>query len=91
MKDLFDVAGKIALVTGGSRGIGEMIARGYIENGAKVYITARKEVELNATAESLSEHGECVAIPSDLSSLEGVTAFADALKAKEERLDNHPG
>lgn len=86
MKNLFDVSGKVAVVTGGSRGIGAMIARGFVENGVKTYITARKEEELNATAQELSALGECIAIPSDLATLEGVTAFADAIKEREGRV-----
>ena len=58
MKNLFDVSGKIAVVTGGSSGIGAMMARGLLENGAKVYITARKEERLIAMAEELSQYGE---------------------------------
>ena len=54
MKNLFDVSGKVAVVTGGSRGIGAMIARGFVENGVKTYITARKEKELHAMAQELS-------------------------------------
>ncbi len=86
MKDLFDVSGKVAVVTGGSRGIGGMIARGFVANGVKTYITSRKEEELRATEKALSAIGDCVAIPSDLSSLEGVTAFAEAVKAEESKL-----
>jgi len=86
MKDLFSVNGKVAVVTGGSRGIGAMIAQGFLENGVRTYITARKVEQLNATADALSEFGECIAIASDLSTLEGVKAFADAVKAKEEKL-----
>lgn len=87
MKDLFSVKGKVALITGGSRGIGAMIARGFVENGVKTYITARKETELNATAEALSEVGECIAIVSDLSTLAGVKALAATLEARETKLD----
>lgn len=83
MKDLFTVAGKVAVVTGGSRGIGAMIAHGLVANGVRTYITARKQEELQATAATLSELGECIAIASDLSTLEGVKAFADEIKAKE--------
>jgi NAD(P)-dependent dehydrogenase (short-subunit alcohol dehydrogenase family) len=87
VKNLFDVAGKIAVITGGSRGIGAMMAQGLIENGAKVYITARKELELQAAQEALGKLGECVAIRSDLSSNEGVIAFADEIKKREEKID----
>ena len=83
MKDLFNVQGKVAIVTGGSRGIGAMIARGFVENGVKTYITARKEEELQATAKALSAQGECIAVPSNLATLEGVIAFADAIKERE--------
>lgn len=86
MKNLFDVSGKVAVVTGGSRGIGAMIARGFVENGVKTYITARKEAELHATAEELAALGQCIAIPSNLATLEGVTAFADAISEREEKL-----
>lgn len=86
MKNLFNVAGKVAVVTGGSRGIGAMIARGYVENGVKTYITARKAEELNAMAAELSELGECIAIASNLATLEGVKEFADAIKKREERV-----
>ena len=86
MKNLFDVSGKVAVVTGGSRGIGAMIARGFVENGVKTYITARREDELRATAEELSTVGECIALPSNLGTLEGVTAFANAIRERETRL-----
>lgn len=87
MKNLFDIEGKVAVVTGGSRGIGAMIARGFVENGVRTYITARKEEELNATALELSAFGECIAIPSNLGTLEGVTAFADAIRAREDKVN----
>ena len=86
MKNLFDVSGKVAVVTGGSRGIGAMIARGFVENGVKTYITARKEAELQAMAEELSALGECIALSSNLATLEGVTAFAESIKAREEQV-----
>lgn len=87
MKNLFDISGKVAIVTGGSRGIGEMIARGFVENGAKVYITARKADACNATAERLSEYGTCISLPHDLSSLEGVESFVKEIEAREDKLD----
>ena len=86
MKNLFDIAGKVAVVTGGSRGIGAMIARGFVENGVKTYITARKLDELKATAEELSAVGQCIALPSNLGTFEGVSAFAAAIRERESRL-----
>jgi NAD(P)-dependent dehydrogenase (short-subunit alcohol dehydrogenase family) len=67
MSDLFSIAGKTALVTGGSSGIGLMIARGYVEAGAKVYISSRKVEVCEKVAAELSSIGECVALPADLS------------------------
>lgn len=87
--NLFSIKGKVALVTGGSRGIGEMIAAGFLAQGAKVYISSRKAEACQATAERLmaTHGGECIAIPADLSRLEGVTALAQALAAREAQLD----
>jgi len=87
MKDLFSVAGKTALVTGGSRGIGLMIARGFVENGAKVYISSRKADVCDATAAKLSEAGECISLPADISTLEGIEGLSKALSDAEEKLD----
>ena len=87
MKTLFEVAGKIAVVTGGSSGIGAMMARGLLENGAKVYITARKAERLMAMAEELSEFGECIAIPSDMSSVEGIASFVAEISKHESKVD----
>jgi len=86
---LFSIQGKTALVTGGSRGIGEMIAAGFLANGAKVYISSRKADACNETAARLTKQfgGECISIPSDLSGLEGIQHLADEISAREERLD----
>ncbi len=86
MKNLFNVEGKVAVVTGGSRGIGAMIARGFVENGVKTYITARREEELRATERELSARGQCIAIPADLSTMAGVSEFAAAIRAAEAQL-----
>jgi NAD(P)-dependent dehydrogenase (short-subunit alcohol dehydrogenase family) len=87
--DLFSVEGKVALVTGGSRGIGEMIAAGYLANGATVYISSRKAEACDATAARLAAEygGTCVSIPADLSVLEGVDALGAALAEREDHLD----
>ena len=87
MKDLFNVSGKVALVTGGSRGIGEMIAEGFVANGVKTYISARKAEACDATAARLSEFGDCISIPTDLSTKAGIDALADAIKSREKTLD----
>jgi len=86
VQDLFSIKGKVALVTGGSRGIGLMIARGYLESGAKVYISSRKKDVCDQTAHKLSEIGECISAPADLSTVEGCKYLADQLKAREEKL-----
>ena len=87
MKNLFSVEGKVVLVTGGSRGIGEMIARGYVENGAKVYISSRKADVCDRVADELSEYGTCISLPFDLGGMEGIEGLANAVKERESRLD----
>ena len=87
MQDLFYVRGKVALITGGSRGIGEMIAEGFVRNGVRTYITARKAEACDATAERLAKFGECVSIPGDMSTPEGIEALTNELANREEQLD----
>ena len=87
MKDLFSIAGKVAVVTGGSRGIGHMIATGFLQNGARTYISSRKLEELKAAEQELSDYGDCIAIQSDLSSMEGVQAFAREICQREGSVD----
>lgn len=88
MRDLFRISGKVALVTGGSRGIGEMIAAGFLANGAKVYISSRKADACAEAVERLTGAygGDCAALPADLSALTGIEALAAALREREERL-----
>jgi NAD(P)-dependent dehydrogenase (short-subunit alcohol dehydrogenase family) len=87
MHDLFSITGKTALITGGSRGIGEMIARGYVENGAKVYISSRKSEVCDAVAAELSTLGECISLPADLSQMVEVERLANEIAKRENRLD----
>ena len=84
---LFSVRGRTALVTGGSRGIGLMVARGLVEAGAEVVISSRKADACERAAAELSELGTCVAIPADLSSAEGARALAAATAERLPRLD----
>lgn len=87
MAGLFAVDGKSVLVTGGSRGIGLMIARGFVEAGADVIISSRKADVCDAVAAELSAVGKCGAIPGDLSTTEGADRLAEAVLARESRLD----
>jgi NAD(P)-dependent dehydrogenase (short-subunit alcohol dehydrogenase family) len=86
VQQLFSVRGKVALVTGGSRGIGLMIATGLASGGAKVYVAARKQAEVDAAVKELSAHGEAVGLTADLSSHAGTRALADELAAREPKL-----
>jgi NAD(P)-dependent dehydrogenase (short-subunit alcohol dehydrogenase family) len=87
MSELFDVSGKTALVTGGSRGIGLMIARGLVEAGARVIVSSRKAQDVDAAARELAELGDCEAIPGDISSPEGAAALAAAVRERFPSLD----
>ncbi len=88
--ELFSVQGKVAVVTGGSSGIGYMIATGLVANGVRTYITSRKADVCAAAAAELSEvyeHGECISIPADLSTTEGIETFVTGFADREDHLD----
>ena len=87
IEHLFQVSGKTAVVTGGSRGIGRMIAEGFVVNGIKTYITARKAEACEKTASELSQQGECIALPADLSTKEGREQFVEEIKSRESKID----
>lgn len=87
MRDLFSLEGKIALVTGGSVGIGAMIAEGFVNFGAKVYIVARREEVLKKKQEELAKIGLCEYIAADISSVAGIKELAKAYGEREQSLD----
>jgi 2-deoxy-D-gluconate 3-dehydrogenase len=89
LDDLFSVRDKVVVVTGGSRGIGEMIAAGFVANGAKVYISSRKAEACDATAARLAEEygGSCTSIPANLAELDGINGFVEQLGAQESSVD----
>ena len=87
MSELFSIAGKTALVTGGSRGIGEMIVRGFADAGAKVYLSSRKADACESLAEELRAEGKDVtALPADLSTESGCAGLGGELERRESKL-----
>ena len=84
---LFSLKGRSALITGGSRGIGRMIAEGFLAQGARVYISARKATACDQTAKELSAFGHCVSLPADVSTVEGAQALVAAYAKHEGSLD----
>ena len=86
MAALFDISGKTALVTGGSRGIGLMIARGFVEAGTRVYISTRKAEVCDEVAAELSKQGECFSLPADLGDDAECGRLAAELRSREDRL-----
>ena len=87
MVDLFSVTGKSVVVTGGSRGIGLMIARGFVDAGASVYISSRKAEVCDRVATELSRSGTCISIPADLSTEAGVKHLATEVMRREPALN----
>jgi len=86
LEELFSVKGKVALVTGGSRGIGLMIARGFVENGVKTYISSRKKDTCDAAAAELSKLGTCISLPADVSTEAEANRLAQEVAAREPAL-----
>ncbi|OCH89923.1 NAD(P)-binding protein [Obba rivulosa] len=86
--DLFNVSGKVVLVTGGSRGVGKMIASGFVANGAKVYISSRSAKDCDETAKELNAlgRGACVALPADMQKYEDIERLVAELSGREEAL-----
>ena len=87
MENLFNLNGKIALVTGGSRGIGAMIAEGFVRNGVKTYISSRKADPCDKKARELSKYGECISIPADLTDMSEMDKLVTKIKDKETKLN----
>ena len=87
MENLFNLNGKIALVTGGSRGIGAMIAEGFVRNGVKTYISSRKSDPCDKKARELSKYGECISIPADLTDMNEMDKLVTKIKDKETKLN----
>jgi len=87
VKGLFSLEGRVALVTGGSRGIGKMIAEGFVKSGAKVYVSSRKAPACDETAAELSKFGTCIALPQDVSTVAGCDELAAKFNRLEPKLD----
>lgn len=85
--NLFSISGRAALITGGSRGIGRMIAEGFVRSGVRVYISARKTEACDATAAELSKLGHCVSLPADVSTTAGIDDLVSAYRQHESTLD----
>ncbi|MEV0742177.1 SDR family oxidoreductase [Streptomyces sp. NPDC050549] len=87
IETLFSLEGRTALVTGGSRGIGRMIAEGYLRSGVRTYITARKADACDAAAKDLSQYGHCVSLPADVSTPTGIQDLTNRYREHESSLD----
>ncbi len=87
MKDLLNFKDRVSVATGGSKGIGETITSGFTGNGVKTRVSFRNADACDATGARLSEPGDCVSIPADLSSTEGIHHLADELGMREDKRD----
>ena len=85
MDNLFDIKGKVALITGGSRGIGEMIAEGFVKQGVKTYISSRKKEQCDNTAMRLSKFGQCISIPADLTQINEIQNLFSTINKNEKK------
>ena len=86
MDNLFDIKGKVALITGGSRGIGEMIAEGFVKQGVKTYISSRKKEQCDNTAMRLSKFGQCISIPADLTQINQIQNLFSTINKNEKKM-----
>jgi len=84
---LFDVSGRVILVTGGANGLGRMIAEAFVRGGANVYITSRKAEEAEQAAQEMAPHGSCTGLAADVSEPAGIRALASEIAEREDRLD----
>jgi len=87
VSDLFEVSGKTALVTGGSRGIGKMIATGFVRAGVKVYVSSRNSDACESVAQELGRFGSCISLPGNLSTEQGCQDLAGEVAGREEKLE----
>jgi NAD(P)-dependent dehydrogenase (short-subunit alcohol dehydrogenase family) len=88
LNELFSMKNKVCVITGGSRGLGYYMAKAFLGAGAsRVYITARKAEACKAAAQELSQYGECIALPGDISSMQEIQSLVDTLSEKEDSID----
>ena len=87
LENLFGIKGKVALITGGAKGLGAMMTKGLVEAGVKVYISSRSAEVCEAYAEEMRQIGACIALPMDLSKLENIKALASTISERETKLD----
>ncbi len=87
LHELFNLRGKVALVTGGSRGIGYMMAQGLLQAGAKVYITARTVEDCQQAADELSQYGVCESLPADITDAAARQHLVSRIGEADNKLD----